>query len=553
MVKKQGKLVLWKALVMGIPLSFSSSIFAATPIDLQSQHSSILHSFLTNEFDLKTARQSTDFNGTTHIHFSQYYKSIPVFGGDGILHAAKAGNNDLKKLIDDKGNATLNGILYKDLDKDLGSVPADVAMRSQAALIHIIKTYQHDVGNKSLSVLDKKSDLIVYVDQSNKAHWAYQVTFYIPADKKNKEPSIPVYIVDAKSFHVYEQWNEIKNVEEKEVAFSGGNGGNEKMGKLIYDGLEGDLPKLEVQRDASTGTCYLQNKNVTVLKYIDDYGNVEETEKYTFDCNIANADHNDVFWTGEMGAVNGGYSPGNDALFGGTVVKEMYHQWYNQEVLADHEGKPIMLNMVVHKREYDNAYWNPRSSSMVFGDGESYFYPLTSLGVTGHEVSHGFTEQHAGLRYRAQSGGINEAFSDMAAQAAEVFAYGDGKNSWQIGPEIFKKPGKALRYMDKPSRDGKSIDDASQYYSGLNVHYSSGVYNRLFYLMGTSQGWNVKKAFDVMVKANMDYWTPTATFETAACGILSATKDYGYDAESVLKALETVKVDASKCGQQNNS
>ena len=52
-----------------------------------------------------------------------------------------------------------------------------------------------------------------------------------------------------------------------------------------------------------------------------------------------------------------------------------------------------------------------------------------------------------------QSGGMNEAFSDMAAQAAEVYAYGVGKNSWQIGPEIFKEKNKALRYMDMPSKD----------------------------------------------------------------------------------------------------
>lgn len=549
MVKKLGKLVLWKALILGIPLS--SSVFAATQVDLQKQKPSILHSFMANEFDLKATRQSTDFNGTTHIHFTQYYQGLPVFGGDGVLHAPKSSNSNLKKLVNSPNNgATLNGMLYKDIASDLGKMSNDVAAQSQAALNHVVQMYQHEINFKP-SIVDKKSDLIVYIDQSNKAHWAYQITFYVPAGKKNKEPSIPVYIVDAKSFHVYEQWNEIKNVEEREVAYSGGNGGNEKMGKLVYDSLEGDLPKLEVQRDAATGTCYLQNKNVTVLKYLDDLGNVEETESYTFDCNIANAEHNNVFWTGEMGAVNGGYSPGNDALFGGTIVKEMYHKWYGQEVLADHEGKPIMLNMVVHKREYDNAYWNPRSSSMVFGDGESYFYPLTSLGVTGHEVSHGFTEQHAGLRYRAQSGGINEAFSDMAAQAAEVFAYGEGKNSWQIGPEIFKEQGKALRYMDKPSRDGRSIDDASEYYSGLNVHYSSGVYNRLFYLLGTSQGWNVKKAFDVMVKANMDYWTPSVTFATAACGILSATKDYGYDTETVLKAFEVVKVDTSQCTQHS--
>ena len=105
---------------------------------------------------------------------------------------------------------------------------------------------------------------------------------------------------------------------------------------------------------------------------------------------------------------------------------------------------------------YENAFWDGKQ--MTFGDGDTMMYPLVSLGVGAHEISHGFTEQHSNLEYYGQSGGINEAFSDMAAQAAEY--YSAKKNSWQIGPEIMKEDSgyEALRYMDKPSRDGSSID-----------------------------------------------------------------------------------------------
>jgi len=68
----------------------------------------------------------------------------------------------------------------------------------------------------------------------------------------------------------------------------------------------------------------------------------------------------------------------------------------------------------------------------------------------------------------------------MAAQAVEYFAH--DTCSWKIGAEIVKEESgyKALRFMDKPSRDGYSIDNATQYRSGMDVHRSSGVYNRLF-------------------------------------------------------------------------
>ena len=174
-------------------------------------------------------------------------------------------------------------------------------------------------------------------------------------------------------------------------------------------------------------------------------------------------------------------------------------------------------------------------------------YPLVSLSVGAHEISHGFTEQHADLNYTGQSGGMNESFSDMAAQAAEF--YSTGKSSWQIGGEIMKASSgyKALRYMDKPSRDGWSIDRANQYRKGMDVHYSSGVYNRLFYVLAHQPDWNVRKAFQVMVKANMDYWTPYSTFEQGACGVLSAATDLGFSVDGVKQALDNVVIQYQQC------
>ena len=193
---------------------------------------------------------------------------------------------------------------------------------------------------------------------------------------------------------------------------------------------------------------------------------------------------------------------------------------------------------------------------MVFGDGKDLFYPLTSIGVVAHEVSHGFTQQHSNLVNEGQSGGMNEAFSDMASQAAEVYVYGPGKNTWKIGAEIFKKGNGALRYMDVPSTDCHgdmpgdfcSIDDATQYYSGLDVHYSSGVYNRFFYLLSTTAGWDVKSAFNVMVQANF-YWTSTTNFNSGACGVLQAATDLKMDVTAVKTAFDEVKVDYTDEGK----
>ena len=93
-------------------------------------------------------------------------------------------------------------------------------------------------------------------------------------------------------------------------------------------------------------------------------------------------------------------------------------------------------------------------------------YPLVSLDVSAHEVSHGYTEQNSGLEYDGQSGGINEAFSDIAGEATEY--YMNGSNDFLVGAEIIKGSG-ALRYMEDPTDDGSSIGSADDYYSGLDM------------------------------------------------------------------------------------
>ena len=105
----------------------------------------------------------------------------------------------------------------------------------------------------------------------------------------------------------------------------------------------------------------------------------------------------------------------------------------------------------------------------------------------------------------------------------------------------------ALRYLDKPSQDGKSIQNAKKYYKGLDVHYSSGVYNHFFYLLANKPGWNVRQAFGVMVKANMDYWVPTSNFVDGACGVLWAAADLGLDLDAIQEAFDAVSIETKKC------
>ncbi len=511
-----------------IPLT--STVFAATEINLNQQTGKSLLPIVSDDpkaqIHFQEKNSSTDFNQTKHTRFQEMYAGYPIWGADIVLHQSQ-------NIAD-----SASGFIYKDIMNDLATTPQyalntpQVDKLTQTAVFDYQK--KHGPNNTLKTKYQKR---IVYIDKSKQAHWAYVIQ--LTATYQHM-PALPTYIMDATTMEIYHQWDDIQTMEN--VA-GGGFGGNEKSGKISYDGLKNDYAKLDIQRDTKSKTCYLSNSEVTVK-------DVNHNQKIAeFPCKSLDKKHNSVYWDADFDTVNGGYSPSNDALAIGKVIKNMYQDWFKVPVLTEN-GKPMMLNMVVHE-PIDNAYWD--GQQMTFGDGVSYFYPLVSIDVGAHEISHGFTSQHSDLVYDAQSGGLNESFSDMAAQAAEYYVL--KKNSWMIGDTIVKEKDKALRYMDEPTKDcgsnkpgdGCSISNVKDYSEYLDVHYSSGIYNKVFYLMSTGKGWNTKKAFEVMVKANQDYWTSTSDFNQAACGVLKATKDYKYTVAAVNKAFKTVGISTTSC------
>ena len=80
-------------------------------------------------------------------------------------------------------------------------------------------------------------------------------------------------------------------------------------------------------------------------------------------------------------------------------------------------------NNVHYSSGYDNAFWDDSCFCMTYGDGDgSLFTPLVSLDVAGHEMSHGVTSRTAGLEYSGESGGLNEATSDIFGTNVEFTA-----------------------------------------------------------------------------------------------------------------------------------
>jgi len=196
-----------------------------------------------------------------------------------------------------------------------------------------------------------------------------------------------------------------------------------------------------------------------------------------------------------------------DAHWGAGVV---YDYWKARHNRLSFDGSNAKIKSFIHSGvAYDNAFWN--GSVMTYGDGSGTaaagFKPLTSLDVCGHEIGHGICSYTSDLVYAGESGGMNEALSDIWAACIEYYAI---KNidpalaakykPFYIGEQISADPNAPLRRMDKPKAQGNPDT-----YGGENwvttdgctptlandqcgVHTNSGVLNKWFYLLTVGSG-----------------------------------------------------------------
>ena len=453
---------------------------------------------LDSESRLTVLTHRVDKDGTNHYRYQQTFRGIPIFG---------------EQIIVSEGRGIVRNLFGRKVDGLAAQLPRNAALMAKTRAFDLGK--QAALGDRAGSMNIQRSSTTqqIFIDDAGKAHMAYVVTFFADGNGKATRPFV---ILDAATGAVLKQWDGLTH-----ALIGTGPGGNAKTGQYEYGTNYGYNDVAQ-----SGTTCTMNNTNVKTVNLNNASTNTSNTAfSYTCPRNTVKT-------------INGAYSPLNDAHYFGGVIFNMYNAYFGRAPLTS------QLVMKVHyKTSYENAFWD--GSAMTFGDGASTFYPLVSLDVSSHEVSHGFTEQNSNLTYSGQSGGINEAYSDMAGEAAEF--YMRGSNDWLVGAEIFKGSG-ALRYMNNPPQDGASIDNAANYTSSMDVHYSSGVYNKAFYLLANKPGWGTVKAFQVFARANDLYWTSSTTFNQGACGVQTAATDLGFTVADVTAAFTSVGVSCSGGG-----
>lgn len=205
----------------------------------------------------------------------------------------------------------------------------------------------------------------------------------------------------------------------------------------------------------------------------------------------------------------------------------------------DNAGAPL-YSYVNDPTYSDNAFWD--GSAMNFNK-RSTGEPggVTGIDVTGHELTHGVTQETCNLIYSEESGAINESLSDIMGKSVQFFAKPTDIN-WQLSNDM----NWIIRDMANPNALSQPDTYKGKYwYRGFDdnggVHFNSGVGNFMFYLLvtggsGTNDNGNpyhvsalgLSKADQIIYRSQTVYLTETSQYADWRIACVNAAADlYG--------------------------
>ncbi|NEA24522.1 M4 family metallopeptidase [Actinomadura bangladeshensis] len=391
----------------------------------------------------KVVRVSMDRDGTAHTRMTRTYDGLPVLGGDVVVHQSAAGT-------------------WRGSSGTLAKAPADSTpeVSAKTAEKRAVTKHRKAEGSPALVVEARTAD------HQPRLAWRIQTV----GTQADGTPSRVFTSVDAATGKVL--------LREETIRTEAGDG------KSLYTGTvplnttkSGTTYQL---KDPSRGNTYTGDaQNDTDLCFLIWCFHRAPAALFT------DADNH---WG--SGTTSDRATVAVDAQFGTDMTWDFYKNVFGRTGIAG-DGKGS-YNRVHYGNGYANAFWDDSCFCMTYGDGDgSQLGPLTSLDVAAHEMSHGVTSSTANLTYSGESGGLNEATSDIMAAAVEFYANNSNDvGDYLVGEEVVL-PGlgqPALRFMDRPSRDGSSADAWSSSTKNLDVHYSSGVANHFYYLLSEGSG-----------------------------------------------------------------
>ncbi len=492
---------------------------------------------LDRDHDFVPKNVHADDSGQIDVRVNQTFRGVRVFEGEAIVH-----------FVGDRVAQTTQALI-RNLDLQ---VEPSLSATEALARVH------EDLAPKGPYAVAPSAELVVALIETEgfrgKRTSLPRLVYHVHTELENgaEETRHTDCFVDAHSGEILESWDSLH------TAGANGSGNSQFSGSVALN-------------TNSTASGFELRDVVRGMNYA------------TYNLNHATSGTGTIYTDADNGWGDGanyvegssttaanGQTAGVDAHYGVGKTYDYYKNVLGRNGI-DGTGKAT-YSRVHYSNSYDNAFWSDSCFCMTYGDGSS-FLTLTAIDVAGHEMSHGVCARTANLTYRAESGGLNEANSDIHGTMVEFYARGGSGSSigntggnWTIGEQLatpsFNRP---LRYMYKPSLDGSSPNAWSSSLKRLDVHYSSGPANRMFYFLsqgasnvsssnyyssylpGGMTGIGNDKAARIWFKAMVSYMTSSTNYAGAKTACLNACVALGYPAGSteytaVVNAFKAINV-----------
>ncbi len=387
-----------------------------------------------------------DPDGTSHVRMARSYRALPVVGGDLVVHQSASGAW--------RGRS-------QTLAEPLALAVTPTVSKSAAAAAAMAPSGM----TRAITGAEVASSRLVVDATGATPRLAYEVVTV--GTQKDGTPSRLASYVDARTGRVLRAEQQIETV--------GGSGQSLYEGRVplqltrfratyrLKDPTRGNSYTTDMRNTADSSACQLLGTGCAT-------GVLFSSPDTSFG--------NGTTSSRESAAV--------DAQYGLNRTWDYYKFVHGRRgILGNGAGS---FNRVHYGQSYVNAFWD--RGRMTYGDGDGTNYgPFTSLDVAGHEMTHGVTESTAKLVYSGESGGLNEATSDIFGSAVEFYANNpNDPGDYMIGEQFDLVKHQGFRRMDKPSSDGSSADCWTSAVGLLDPHYSSGVGNHFFYLLAEGSG-----------------------------------------------------------------
>ncbi|MFF8999959.1 M4 family metallopeptidase [Streptomyces achromogenes] len=510
-----------------------------------------------------------DPEGARHVRFVRTHNSLPVLGGDLVVHLdGKLGYTGVTRAAD---HAVKPAAAKARLTAAQAAAKAARAAKGDASGAQLVVDARAGASALAyqVTVTDQDTARTVVVDA---------VTGKVRSNTPTRDEFLSPKLLDA----LRERGETLDPATGTgSAAAASGLAGSGATGATGYPSAAKGTGK----------TLFVGNVGLTTTQTSRGHYQLKDPNRYGTETRDAKGSYTEKFGSGAKftnttnvwgnGSTSSRVTVAADAQYGVTKTLDFYKSTFQRKGIRN--NSKAAQAMVHWGKKVANAFWDPTCNCMLYGDGDGQMFkkPLVVLDVTGHELTHGVVEATANLQptfvdsdgnQYGEPGSLNESLADIFGSNVEFYAKNAKDTPDYLIGEKLGLAQKFLRRLDRPSLD--KLEGTVDYWSpklyDLEVHAGSGVSSHAYYLLAEGSGkkriggvdynsptyHNVQvkgigraKATAIYYRALTRYMVSSTDFHQARTATLKAAKDlYGANSteyKTVDKSWAAVNVTAA--------